>query len=91
RPFPLEEAPEHLARLRRWGLTFVRFLVAWEAIEHEGSGIYDHTYLTYLRALLSLFPQYGLSAFVAMHQDVWARYSGGSSAPAWTLEMVGLD
>jgi hypothetical protein len=22
RPFPLEEAPQHLARLRRWGLTF---------------------------------------------------------------------
>ncbi|KAG5733710.1 hypothetical protein E4T56_gene5937, partial [Termitomyces sp. T112] len=22
RPFPLEEAPEHFARLRRWGLTF---------------------------------------------------------------------
>lgn len=22
RPFPLEDAPEHFARLRRWGLTF---------------------------------------------------------------------
>lgn len=22
RPFPLDEAPQHLARLRRWGLTF---------------------------------------------------------------------
>lgn len=22
RPFPLDEAPEHFARLRRWGLTF---------------------------------------------------------------------
>jgi hypothetical protein len=41
RPFPLEEADEHLARLRAWGLTFVRFLVTWEAIEHEGPGIYD--------------------------------------------------
>ncbi|KAG8740377.1 hypothetical protein FRC10_004386 [Ceratobasidium sp. 414] len=36
RPFPLEEAPQHLARLRRWGLTFIRFNVTWEAIEHEG-------------------------------------------------------
>jgi len=24
RPFPLEEAPQHLARLRRWGLSFSR-------------------------------------------------------------------
>jgi hypothetical protein len=27
RPFPIEEADEHFARLREWGLTFVRFLV----------------------------------------------------------------
>ncbi|KAJ7178177.1 glycoside hydrolase [Mycena filopes] len=91
RPFPLEEAPEHLARLRRWGLTFVRFLVTWEAIEHEGLGIYDTDYLTYIRELLSLFPQFGMTAFVALHQDVWSRYSGGSGAPAWTLEAVGFD
>ncbi|KAG6899895.1 hypothetical protein C0993_005581 [Termitomyces sp. T159_Od127] len=52
RPFPLEEAPEHFARLRRWGLTFT---------------------------------------FVSIHQDVWSRYSGGSGAPAWTLELAGFD
>jgi hypothetical protein len=27
RPFPLEEAPEHFARLRRWGLTFSKRLL----------------------------------------------------------------
>ncbi|KAN0133059.1 glycoside hydrolase [Lactarius tabidus] len=91
RPFPLEEAPQHLARLRRWGLTFVRFLITWEAVEHEGPGIYDTSYLAYIRAVLSLFPQYGLTAFVALHQDVWSRYAGGSGAPAWTLEHVGFD
>ena len=45
RPFPLEEADEHLARLRSWGLTFVRFLVTWEAIEHAGPGVYDYVRL----------------------------------------------
>ncbi|KAG6817142.1 hypothetical protein H0H93_007455 [Arthromyces matolae] len=30
RPFPLEEAPQHFARLRRWGLTFIHLLVTWE-------------------------------------------------------------
>ena len=55
------------------------------------SGQYDTEYLDYLRALLSLLPQYGITAFVNMHQDVWSRYSGGSGAPAWTLTTVGLD
>ncbi|KAG9011346.1 hypothetical protein FRB90_007361, partial [Tulasnella sp. 427] len=36
RPFPLEDAPEHFARLRRWGLTLIRFMVTWEALEHAG-------------------------------------------------------
>ncbi|KAG5644275.1 hypothetical protein DXG03_008760 [Asterophora parasitica] len=91
RPFPLEEAPEHFARLRRWGLTFIRFLVTWEAVEHAGPGIYDKEYLAYIRALLSLLPQFGLTAFVSLHHDVWSRYSGGSGAPAWTLELAGFD
>ncbi|CAE6367225.1 unnamed protein product [Rhizoctonia solani] len=91
RPFPLEEAPQHFARLRRWGLTFVRFNVTWEAIEHAGPGEYDTDYLEYLRKLLSLLPEFGLVAFVSLHQDVWSRYSGGSGAPAWTLEQAGFD
>jgi hypothetical protein len=91
RPFPLEEAHEHFSRLRRWGFTFLRFLVTWEAIEHDGPGVYDQEYLNYIRSLLSLLPQYGMVAFVSLHQDVWSRYSGGSGAPAWTLESVGLD
>ena len=41
RPFPLEEADEHLGRLRAWGLSFVRLLVTWEAVEHAGPGEYD--------------------------------------------------
>ena len=32
-----------------------------------------------------------LMAFVALCQDVWPRYTGGSIAPAWTLEHVGFD
>jgi len=42
-------------------------------------------------SVLSLFSKFGLTAFVALHQDVWSRYSGGSGAPAWTLEHVGFD
>ncbi|KAM0749528.1 glycoside hydrolase [Meredithblackwellia eburnea MCA 4105] len=91
RPFPLDEAPDHLARLRQWGLTFVRFVVTWEALEHEGPGIYDQDYISYLHALISLFPSHGIKCYIDPHQDVWSRHTGGSGAPHWTLDVVGLE
>jgi hypothetical protein len=35
RPFALSEADSHLSRIRSWGYNIVRFIVTWEAIEHE--------------------------------------------------------
>ena len=52
RPFPLEEADEHFGRLAAWGLSFVRLLVTWEAVEHAGPGKYDEEYLEYLVQLV---------------------------------------
>ncbi len=91
RPFPLAEADEHFARLRAWGLTFVRFLVTWEAIEHAGPGQYDRAYVDYVRAVLQKANEYGIQCFIDPHQDVWSRWTGGDGAPGWTLEAVGFD
>ncbi|KAJ3207218.1 hypothetical protein HDU67_007604 [Dinochytrium kinnereticum] len=91
RPFPLDEADEHFARLRRWGFNFLRFNVAWEALEHGGPGIYDYEYMDYVVDLLKKAKHYGLRVFIDPHQDVWSRFSGGSGAPGWTLRMAGLD
>ena len=127
RPFSLDDTPQHLARLQRWGLTFgtsfslfmlhslnsyykpvsslqylggcrirrlVRFL--FEPFTRicakidAYSRIYDTTHLSYFRAVVSLFPQYGLTAFrrTAPGRLVALRVQVG--APAWTLEQVGL-
>ncbi len=91
RPFPLNDADEHFRRLKEWGLTFERFLVTWEAIEHEGPGLYDEAYLDYVRAVLEKAARWGISVFVDPHQDVWSRWTGGDGAPAWTMEAVGMD
>src|SRR5687768_15752643 len=59
RPFPLNEADEHFSRLREWGLTFLRFLTTWEAIEHTGPGQYDNEYLDYLYEVVKKAGDYG--------------------------------
>ncbi|KAJ3299416.1 hypothetical protein HK104_009018 [Borealophlyctis nickersoniae] len=91
RPFPLDEVDEHFERLRAWGLTFVRFLVTWEALEHEGPGIYDEEFIDYLIQVLEKAPKYGIKCFIDPHQDTWSRFSGGSGAPGWTFEVAGMD
>ncbi|MDR0643613.1 MAG: cellulase family glycosylhydrolase [Treponema sp.] len=91
RPFPLEDADAHFARLRSWGFTFIRFFITWEAIEHAGPGIYDEEYLAYLRKILLIAEKNGISVYMDPHQDVWSRWTGGDGAPAWTLEKVGMD
>ena len=83
RPLALEEADEHLGRLRGWGMTFLRFLVTWEAVEHEGPGIYDQAFLDYLLAIIRKCGDHQLSVFIDPHQDVWSRWTGGDGAPAW--------
>jgi len=91
RPFPLEEAQEHLARIKSWGLTLLRLLVPWEAVEHAGPGQYDEAYLDYLVEVVRRAGEMGLRVFIDPHQDVWSRMCGGDGAPGWTLEAVGLD
>jgi hypothetical protein len=91
RPFPLDQADEHLGRLREWGFNFLRLLVTWEAIEHAGPGIYDEPYLDYLTEVVKVAGKFGFTLFIDPHQDVWSRFSGGDGAPGWTLEAVGFD
>jgi len=91
RPFPLDEADAHFRRLRRWGFNCLRLLTTWEAVEHSGPGLYDTAYLDYLAAIAARAGTHGFFVFVDFHQDVWSRMSGGSGAPGWTFDAVGLD
>ncbi len=91
RPFPKAEADEHFQRLKTWGLTFLRFTITWEAIEHDGPGQYDLAYLDYLEAVVRKAGEYGFLLFIDPHQDVWGRHTSGDGAPAWTFTKAGLD
>ncbi|KAF9109216.1 hypothetical protein BGX27_007855 [Mortierella sp. AM989] len=91
RPFELEDADEHLARLRHWGFRMIRWVVTWEAIEHQGPGIYDQKFLEYTVKALLKAKEYGFKVMIDFHQDVWSRFSGGSGAPLWTFYAAGFD
>jgi hypothetical protein len=91
KPFPLEEADEHFTRLKSWGLTFLRFLITWEAVEHQGPGQYDQEYLDYLTQVVERAGEHGFTLFIDPHQDVWSRFTGGDGAPGWIFEKLGMD
>jgi hypothetical protein len=91
RPFPLDEAHEHLSRLRGWGFNVLRLLTTWEAVEHRGPGEYDEEYLDYYAKICDMAGRYGLFVFVDFHQDVWSRMTGGDGAPCWLFEKIGID
>ena len=91
RPFPLDEADAHLARIARWGFNTLRLLVTWEAIEHEGPGIYDEAYLDYVVEVARRAAAHGFVLFLDFHQDVWSRMTGGDGAPGWIFAKLGLD
>ncbi len=91
RPFPLDQADEHFGRIAGWGFNVMRLLVNWEAVEHAGPGLYDRDYIEHIGCLCERAQAFGLSIFIDFHQDVWSRMSGGSGAPGWVFEKLGMD
>ncbi|MBI3181140.1 MAG: cellulase family glycosylhydrolase [Myxococcales bacterium] len=91
KPFALEEAKAHFARLRGWGFNAVRLLVMWEAVEPLRRGEYDGAYLAYLRELVKAAGESGLYVLLDMHQDMFSRhltvkYNSRPGADAGTVE-----
>ncbi len=91
RPFPLGQADGHFGRIAGWGFNAMRLLVTWEAVEHAGPGLYDSDFIEHIGRLCERAQAFGLAIFIDFHQDVWSRMSGGSGAPGWVFEKLGLD
>ncbi|KAK9478127.1 glycoside hydrolase superfamily [Lipomyces japonicus] len=91
RPFAIDKADEHLARIKSWGFNTIRYIFCWEAIEHAGPGKYDDDFIDSTIEILTRIKKFGFYVFMDPHQDVWSRFSGGSGAPMWTLYAAGLN
>ncbi|MBI5502555.1 MAG: cellulase family glycosylhydrolase [Deltaproteobacteria bacterium] len=74
-----------LELLEEWGVTLVRFLVLWEAIEPE-RGVFDEAYLGTVRAQLDRLAAHGIDAVLDMHQDIFGRGFGFAGAPRWACD-----
>ncbi|MCS6821586.1 MAG: cellulase family glycosylhydrolase [Microscillaceae bacterium] len=91
RPFPLQEADNHLRRLKYLGFNLIRLLVVWEAICPNSPENYDERYLDYLVELVKKMREYEFYVLIDAHQETWSRFSGGSGAPMWTFEQIGFE
>jgi hypothetical protein len=86
RPVPPEEAEGCFRRLRQWGGSCVRLVIAWDTLEHAGPGLYDESRLAYLRKILLAAAREGISVFIDPVQNLWSRWIGGEEAPPWAVE-----
>jgi hypothetical protein len=68
RPFPLEDAHIHFARLKRWGYNTIRYVFTWEAIEAAGPGIYDEEWIQHTISVLRAARDYGFYIFMDVSQ-----------------------
>ena len=74
KPFPLAEADRNFRILRSLGFNTIRLVMTWEAIEHEGPGIYDEAYLDYIEQIVAKAREHGIYCLMDMHQDMFSRH-----------------
>lgn len=70
RPFSLDDAHSHFARLKGWGYNTIRYVFTWEAIEHAGPGKFDEEWIQHTIQILRIAKEYGFYIFMDPHQDV---------------------
>ncbi len=70
RPFAVDEAPMHFARLRHWGYNTIRYIFTWEAIEAAGPGHYDEDWIQHTISVLRKAKEFDFHVFMDPHQDV---------------------
>jgi len=78
-------SPEELALLPAYGITAVRYLVFWEAVE-PAEGDYDDDYLAQVRADLDALDALGLEVVLDLHQDLYGEGFGATGFPGWTCD-----
>lgn len=75
---------EMLKKLKANGVNIVRLGITWDAVEPV-PGEYDEDYLNAVGGFLDKCLEYGIYAYIDMHQDLYSGFGCGvgDGAPAW--------
>lgn len=88
--FSFHQPADYSALREHWGMSAVRFLIIWAAVEPE-KGSYDEAYLDALEQRVGWARDAGLAVVLDMHQDVYGEgfaSGGGDGAPRWTCDQA---
>lgn len=90
-PPSLQEADAFFDQLRKNDTTILRWQILWEDIEGTGPDNYNEAFLADLRSLLKKAEAAGILVFLEPLMAHWGSCLGGLGAPAWTVEVAGLE
>ncbi len=86
----LQEVENLFAKMKKAGITMLRWQIAWEDLEPEPDS-YNEAYLADLRTLLKQAETDGILVFVEPVMRNWGSCLGGCGAPPWTLRIADLE
>lgn len=79
-----------LAEFKKQGYNLIRLGITWEIVEPE-RGKYNEEYIDAVRGMLDKCHEYGMYAYIDMHQDLYSGWGDGpgDGAPAWACHTDG--
>lgn len=83
-------AADYAALRTQWGMTGIRFILTWSAVEPTDGG-FDTAYLDELATRVQWAADAGLGVILDMHQDVYGEGFGFDGAPGWTCDQARYD
>jgi hypothetical protein len=87
KPYLSFHGPAEFRRARQqWGISAIRFLIEWAAIEPQRDQ-FDDAYLARVAGRVQQAGEAGLLVVLDMHQDVYGEgFVGFNGAPRWTCD-----
>ncbi|MBQ8210101.1 MAG: cellulase family glycosylhydrolase [Clostridia bacterium] len=80
-----------LKAFRKQGYNLIRLGITWDAVEPQ-RGKYNDVYIAAVKGMLDKCREYGMYAYIDMHQDLYSGWGNGpgDGAPDWACHTDGI-